>query len=359
MSGPGDVEDVTPATWAVLGGRPQGGGEPVNAPIEPTSLYLAGGERSYSREDVGAASVAVEDLVGGLEGGAALGFASGMAAVAAVFEQLPVGSAVAIPDDGYQGVRMLAERGARLGRWSLSTVAVTDTEGWQEALLNCDLVWLETPSNPLLQVTDLAAVCAAPRRDGCLVVVDNTVATPLRQRPLDLGADLVVHSATKFLGGHSDLLAGVVVVRDDDLRAALHHTRTLTGANLGLLEAFLLARGIRTLPLRLDRGEANAIALADWLGSHPAVTAVRHPGWAALLSFDTVGTADDVDAGLARLRVVHHATSLGGVESTCERRAAVEGQGHLPPTLIRMSVGCEDLADLQTDLARLLDPLAA
>lgn len=350
-------DEVEPATWAVLAGRPSAPGAPVNAPLEPTSLYVAGGERTYARAHVGDACRAVEELVGGLEGGDALAFASGMAAVSAVFEQLVAGAHVAIPTDGYHGVRLLAERGEELGRWTLEQVDVGDTEGWEAALRRCDLVWLESPSNPLMQVTDLTAVCSAPRRDGCLVAVDNTVATPLGQRPLDLGADVVVHSATKFLGGHSDLLAGVAVVRDTALHEALLFSRTWSGATLGVLEAFLLARGIRTLPLRLERGEANAAALADWLRGHAATTVVRHPGTTALLSFDTVGTADDLDAALSHLRVIHRGTSLGGVESTLERRAAQEGQGHLPPTLVRMSVGCEDLGDLRTDLARALDRL--
>lgn len=352
-------DELDLATWAVAGGRPTAPGDPLNAPLVPVSTYLSGGARSYARSDVADAAVACERLVGGLEGGVAKVFASGMAAVTAIFDPLPHGVDVAIPADGYQGVRMLAERGERLGRWRVRTVAVPDVDGWVAALRDCALVWLESPSNPLLQVTDLAAVCGAPRPASTRVVVDNTVATPLGQRPLDLGADAVVHSATKLLGGHSDLLAGVVVTRDERLLAEVDDHRTLTGANLGALEAFLLARGIRTLPLRLARAEANARDLVTRLRGHPAVTTVRHPGTTALLSFDTRGDADAVDAALARLRLVRHATSLGGVESTVERRAAVAGQDHLPPTLVRMSVGIEDVADLWTDLARALDPLAA
>ena len=192
---------------------------------------------------------------------------------------------------------------------------------------------------------------------GCLLVVDNTVATPLVQRPLELGADLVVHSATKFLGGHSDLLAGVVVATDEDAAAPLRRHRTLTGANLGALEAFLLTRGIRTLALRVERGTQSAIELTARLRDDPRIATVRHPGVTALLSFDVVGNAADTEAFLTRLRIVHHATSLGGVETTAERRAGHAGQEHLPETLVRMSVGCEDVVDLWQDLDRALGPL--
>ena len=160
-----------------------------------------------------------EDIVGGLEGGSSVSFASGMA-IAAIFDQLPTGSIVALPDDCYQGVVGLANAGQNRGRWTVHRLAVTDTAGWIEMCGAADLIWLESPSNPLLTLADLDVICAAPRKRGAILGVDNTFATPLIQRPLALGADVAVQSVTKFIGGHSDLLGGVVTVRDANLLAA-------------------------------------------------------------------------------------------------------------------------------------------
>src|SRR5207302_1239587 len=164
---------------------------------------------------------ALEEIIGGLEGGACVSFASGMAGIAAIFDQLPAGSVVALPDDCYQGVAGLATVGQSRGRWTVHRVAVTNTAGWIEMCGVADLIWLESPSNPLLTVADLDVICAAPRKRGAILGVDNTFATPLNQRPLALGADVAMQSATKFIGGHSDLLSGVVSVRDANLLAAL------------------------------------------------------------------------------------------------------------------------------------------
>jgi cystathionine gamma-synthase len=235
---------------------------------------------------------------------------------------------------------------------------------------DADLLWLESPSNPLLAVADLPTICGAPRRAHALVVVDSTLATPLVQQPLDLGADLVVHSATKYLGGHSDLLLGAVVARADERARQLRTRRELAGATPGALEAFLATRGIRTLPLRLERASSSAALLAGRLTQHPAVTVVRYPGlpdhpthptarafmagFGGVVSFDVEGGAERADAVCAALRIIRHATSLGAVESTIERRAAVPGQTHLPPGLLRLSVGCEHPEDLWSDLQQAL-----
>lgn len=172
----------------------------------------------------------------------------------------------------------LAELGQQKGLWSVTRLAVDDTEGWIRACVDADLIWLESPSNPLLTVADVRAICSAERKSSSLLAVDNTFATALNQRPLDLGADVSFQSATKFIGGHSDLLAGVVTVRRGDLHAALRRSRELSGATPGALEAFLAARGARTMALRLERAQANAIKLAERLLTHPRVERVRYPG---------------------------------------------------------------------------------
>lgn len=201
--------DLKLRSWLVAAGRSADPGAPLNVPPIPASNFILGQGRSYSRTDSTPTWEALEAIVGGLEGGYAIAFASGMAAVAAVFDQLAAGALVAIPDDCYQGVAGLAMAGAARGRWSVRRIALTDTAGWQQqACAEADLIWLESPSNPLLTVADLAAICAAPRKPGAIVAVDNTFATPLNQQPLAFGATVSVQSATKFIGGHSDLLAG-------------------------------------------------------------------------------------------------------------------------------------------------------
>ena len=357
-------------SWLVSAGRDRRPGSPLNVPPIPASNFVLGERRAYARDDGTAGWAALEEIVGGLEGGSSVAFASGMAGIAAIFDQLPAGSVVALPDDCYQGVAGLAQAGERRGRWTVHRVAVTDTARWLELGGVADLMWLESPSNPLLTVGDLDTICAAPRKPGAILGVDNTFATPLNQRPLTLGADVSVQSVTKFIGGHSDLLSGVVTVRDDNLLAALRQSRELTGATPGTLEAFLAVRGARTLALRLERAQQNAVTLAERLACHPNVTLTRYPGlsshptheaarrqlkgFGTIISFDVRGTSATADAVCARLRLIQHATSLGAVESTIERRASIPGQEHLPPTLLRLSVGIEAVEDLWTDLDRAL-----
>jgi cystathionine gamma-synthase len=342
----------------------------MNVPPMPASNFILGEHRAYSRDDATPGWEALEEIVGGLEGGSALAFASGMAAVATVFDQLPVGAIVALPDDCYQGVVGLARAGEQRGRWTVRRAALTDTARWIQLCGEADLIWLESPSNPLLTVADLDTICAAPRKRGALLVVDNTFATPINQRPLALGADIAVQSVTKFIGGHSDLLGGAITVRDDDLLSSLRRSRALTGATPGTLEAFLAVRGVRTLAVRLERAQRNAMVLAERLERHPDVAMTRYPGlpshatheaarrqlrgFGTIISFDVRGDAADADAVCAGVRLIRHATSLGAVESTMERRAGLPGQEHLPPTLLRLSVGIEGVEDLWSDLDRAL-----
>ncbi len=362
---------VSAATWAVVGGRgARDAGAPLNVPPILASTFALGGERAYSRDDATPTWEAFEEVLGGLEHGQAVAFASGMASIAAIFDLLPIGAEIALANDCYQGVVGLATAGADQGRWSVRRLAADDTSGWQAMARSADLLWLESPSNPRLVVADLPAILATPRKPGAIAAVDNTLSTPLGQRPLDLGADLVVHSASKYLGGHSDLLLGVAVTSADELAQRLRRRRVLAGAIPGALEAYLALRGVRTLPLRLARATATASRLAERLLRHPDVARVRYPGLAthpghqtarrfmhgfgAIVSFDVNGDARRAEAVCNRLEIVQHATSLGGVESTIERRAAVAGQEHLPPTLLRLSVGCEDPDDLWADLDRAL-----
>jgi cystathionine gamma-synthase len=357
-------------SWVVSAGRDRRPGAPLNIPPWPASNFVHGENRSYSRDDGTPGWEALEEIIGGLEGGMAVSFASGMAGVAALFDQLPTGSVVALPEDCYQGVVGLAHAGELRKRWTVQRVAEQDTSAWIEVCGAADLIWLESPSNPLLSVADVDKICAAPRKAGAILAVDNTFATPLNQRPLALGADASVHSVTKFIGGHSDLLCGAVAVRDAKLLAAIKHSREFTGSTPGTLEAFLAVRGARTLALRVERAQHNAMILAERLASHPNVTITRYPGlkshptheaarrqlkgFGSMISFDVRGDAAAADAVCKRLELVQHATSLGAVESTVERRAGLAGQEHLPPSLLRLSVGIEAVEDLWSDLDRAL-----
>lgn len=358
------------STWLIYGGRPRGLGQPLNTPPVMASNFRLPDERYYSRTEGTATQESFEELMSGLEGGRSLAFASGMAAVACVFHGLPVGSAIVLPDDPYHAVNGLATEGEEQGRWTVTRLDLGNTAAWLEALLVSDLVWLESPANPLLTVADLPTICSAPRRDGCLVAVDSTFATPLVQRPLEFGADIVMQSATKFIGGHSDLLAGVLTTRDDDLFDELWHRRVRNGGTIGGLEAFLAIRGARTLSLRMERSMESALILAERLDDHDQITTVRYPGlpshpthehaksfmhgFGSMMSFDVSGSGARASAFVEAAELINNATSLGGVESTMERRALIEGQESMPETLIRLSVGCEHVDDLWHDLEHAL-----
>jgi cystathionine gamma-synthase len=347
-------DDVAAETWVIVAGRPAPvPGATLNTPIVATSTYVLGGERIYSRNEATDGWEAFEAMLGGLEGGHAVTFSSGMAACAAVLGRLPTGAHLVLADDCYQGVAEIAEEGARTRGWRVERLAAAD-ERWLPIAAEADLLWLESPSNPLLDVADLGAICAAPRGSRTRVVVDNTFATPLLQRPLELGADVVVHSATKLIGGHSDLLLGAAVTRNREELRQLRLARSLHGATPAMLECFLALRGSRTLALRLRHAQASAEVLAERLVQHPAVDRVRYPGFGTIVSFE-LASAGAADRACSSTRIIRHATSLGGVETSMERRSAHPGQEHIPPGLIRMSVGCEHLDDLWDDLTNALD----
>lgn len=364
------MAEWTTESWLIAGGRDRTEGSPLNVPPVLASNYYLPNERVYSRAEQTPTVDALETLLGGLEGGRALAFGSGMAAASCVFQRLAVGGHIAVPTDPYHGVAGIVEEGEAQGRWTVERLDQADTAAWIDALGRCDLVWLESPENPLITVADLPAICGAPRPETTLVGVDSTFATPLLQQPLDFGADVVMHSATKFIGGHSDLLAGALIIGRDDLYDEFHERRLLHGATIGAMEAFLTIRGARTLSLRLERAQDNAIELARRLEADDRIIRVRYPGLAshethavaasfmngfgAMLSFETDGDAARCDEVLRRLELINHATSLGGVETTVERRASLAGQQRIPKTLVRMSVGCEGVDDLWHDLDQAL-----
>ena len=331
-------DDLSPATRAVALGRPaRDPGAPVNTPPVLSSTFAAGGSVSYARVGNPTWS-AFEEVLAALEGpgATAVAFASGMAAIAAVAELVPVGGTVLGQSVAYSGTRGLLGAWAASGRIELREVAPRADALVAALDASPGLVWIETPTNPTLDVVDIAAVAGAARDRGCLVVVDSTFATPLGQHPLDLGADIVVHSATKYLAGHSDVLLGAVVVADPDLAHRIVQNRIIGGGIPGPMETWIALRGLRTFPLRWERSCANAAELARRCRDHPAVQHVRHlalpedPGhplaarqmsaFGAIVSLELRGGAQAAERVAASTRVWLHATSLGGVESTLERR---------------------------------------
>lgn len=357
---------LRPGTIAVTGGRAHSPGAPLTGPLVATSAFVDGGRLGYAR-DGNPTWEAVEATLADLEGAAgAVAFASGQAATAAVVRAgipggLPRGARVLGPTVGYLGTRALLGELHDRGEIDLVLVDITDTAATRAELAArpARLVWLESPTNPLLDLADLAVLAAAAHEadPAALVVVDNTFATPLGQRPLDLGADVVVHSATKFLGGHSDLLLGIVATATADAAHRIRVQRHDEGATPGVLESWLALRGIRTLEVRLTRSASTAADLAGRLAGHPAVTRVRYPGSGAVLAFET-GSRQRSAAVLTALRLVVPATSLGGVETTLDLRSRWPGEEAVPPSLLRMSVGLEHVEDLWADLAAALDTAA-
>ncbi|TNC27320.1 trans-sulfuration enzyme family protein [Amycolatopsis alkalitolerans] len=340
---------VRPRTRAVTAGRPNEPGEPLNTPIVPASTYVAGGDFTYARESGTPTWVALEEAVGSLEGGRATAFASGVAAVAAVFELFPIGAEVAVPTFSYSGTRALLEHAEKQGRFTVRQLEPEDTGAWRAAGDEVDVLWIESPTNPTLHLMDIASLTGRHAK----VVVDNTFATPLAQQPLADGADVVVHSATKLIGGHSDLLLGVTIAADETLAQELRDARTRNGATPGALEAWLALRGLRTMPVRLAEQSKTAALLAERLEAHEAVTKVRYPGQGMMIAFE-LADARAAERFVGRLELIVHATSLGGVESLIERRARYAGDAHVPPGLIRFSVGLEDPEDLWGDLENAL-----
>jgi cystathionine gamma-synthase len=339
----------------------------MNRPISMSSTYVHDAALEYGR-DGSATYGALEAALGALEGGTAVTFATGLAAATAIADLVPPGGTVVLSTVTYHGVRSIFERLERVGRLHVRMAPADDTAALLAAADGAAMIWVESIANPLMIVADVPAIAARARERGVLAVVDATFATPLRQRPLELGADIVMQSATKFIGGHSDLLLGAAICKAEGHATAVTAFRHDHGSIPGALEAFLALRGLRTLAVRLDRAEASADELARRLASHPRVSTVHYPGLPGdsehgraaralplgcgpMLSFEVAGSVEQTEAFLARLQLFTHATSLGGVESLIERRARYEGDAAVVgPTLCRASIGLEDLEDLWADL---------
>ncbi|HVQ87866.1 MAG TPA: PLP-dependent transferase [Actinomycetes bacterium] len=356
-----------PETLAVTAGRVLAAGQPLNPAIAPSSTYRAGGEWTYGR-DGNSGWRSFEEAIGALESGTAVAFSTGIAAAAAVLSTVPVGGVVVAPSIAYHGVVGLMHQLQQRGQVTLRTVDFTSVDQVRDAASGAAMVWVESPTNPMIDVVDLPFVVKCGRDVGAAIVVDSTLATPLLQQPLNLDVDYVLHSATKYIGGHSDLLLGLVACSDSESVDALRAYRHDVGSTPGALEVFLALRGLRTLPVRLARSQQTAQVLSERLEAHPAVSWVSYPGLAshphhdlarrqmsgfgAMVAFETVGDWTQAEAFAAGLELIVHGTSLGGVETLIERRARYEGdaaQG-VPPTLLRMSVGLEHVEDLWSDL---------
>ncbi len=344
-------------TTAVTAGRPEEReGQPLNHGITLASNFFGSNySRCQGTDNTRALEAAVAALEGALHG---TSFASGMAACAAVFEAVAPRTVV-LPLVCYVGMRELVDEQEGRGYLAVRRVDATDAaavEAAMQALPRPDLVWLESPSNPLLQTANLELLCRRAAELGIVSCVDATFATPVNHiKPIALGATMVMHSATKYIGGHSDLLMGVVVCNDARMREKLVEARSVSGGVPGALESFLALRGLRTLPLRFQQHCKNAAEIAERLKGHAAVARVHFPGWGGMVSFEVAGGAAAADAVCAATRLVARATSLGGVESSMERRAKYTGEAHIAAGLIRMSVGIEDVADIWADLEQALE----
>ena len=373
-------ETLHPATLAVhAGAEPDPETGAVAPPIHLATTFRHGpaGERvagyEYQREG-NPTQDRLEHALAALEGGAAaLAFASGMAAITGMLDSLPTGSRLLIPDDCYSGLRYLAreflpERGVVAVSVDMADLAAVEAA----CAGGVAMIWVETPSNPRMKICDIAALAQLAQRHGALLACDNTFATPVLQRPLALGADVVMHSTTKYFGGHSDVLGGALVfARRDEVFDRVAHRRHITGAVLSPFSAWLTLRGCRSLPARMAMHCANARALVEFLAQHPMVERVNYPGLAshpnhaiagrqmsdygAMLSILVRGDRERTLAVAGKLRLFTNATSLGGCESLVEHRASVEGAHPVSPqNLLRVSVGLEHVDDLVADFAQAL-----
>jgi cystathionine gamma-synthase len=378
-----DASDFGFETRAIHAGQePDSATGAVTVPVYQTSTYAQAGldhepEFSYART-ANPTRRALERCLASLEGAAhGMAFASGMAASDAVLRRLAPGDHVLMPHQGYGGTWKLVSRVLSVG---YDAVDQSDLDAvvaaWRP---ETRVVWVETPTNPTLGIVDIEALARLAHQRGALCVVDNTLATPYLQRPLELGADVVVHSTTKYLGGHSDVIGGFVACDDDDLAAAVTLVQHAAGAVPGPMDCFLVLRGVKTLALRMERHCRNGRAVAEALAAHPAVKEVRWPGLAAhpghelarrqmrdfggMVAFTLAGGEAAARAVAGSLRLFTLGESLGGVESlvgypTLMSHAAVVGTAQaVDPALLRLSVGIEDAADLVADLTRALDAL--
>ena len=380
-------------TLVVAAGRPpREHDEPVNPPIVLSSTYfgtgaLGDGDRGYGRY-ANPTWDPFEEALGQLERSALPGllYASGLAAVSSALSLLPAGGVLVMPSHSYAGSLVMAGELAQKGFLELRIVDIADTAAVKEQLAPqgpnakaARMLWLESPTNPMLGIADIRELTAAAHAVGAIVVTDNTFSTPLVQQPLALGSDVVLHSVTKYLAGHSDVVLGALVTSNPDIRAALLHNRTIHGGIAGPFESWLALRGLRTLALRVERSQASAAILAERLSTHPLIESIRFPGLPTDPGHERAKTqmtgfgsivcvqiapvagldgADAADKLVRALRLWLPATSLGGVESLIERRRRHTAEPlSVPDNLVRLSVGIENVEDLWADLKQALDSL--
>ena len=360
--------------------RASGGVVPA---LQPSTTFardqnnaLLNSDNLYGRDSNDAVRLAEEILTKLENAKDTLLFPSGMAAIAALFRTLQGGATVVLQSGIYWGtIQWIRTFCAR------RNIKLLEVEASDNALLESaceenypDIIFVETPSNPWLKTIDIAFASNCAKKSSAILVVDGTAATPILTRALDHGADIVMHSATKAINGHSDVLAGVLVIKDDDLPiwADIKADRHDAGAIIGAFEAWLLIRGMRTLPLRVERMCRNAQQIAEFLESHPNVESVLYPGlesheghalaarqmqggFGSLMSFLVKGDGEDALKVAGKLQLIHRATSLGGVESLIEHRFTIESETGIPPNLLRLSVGIEAVSDLIGDLDQALN----
>lgn len=376
-----------PATRAIHAGyRPDPATGAVNAPIYASSTFAqdgVGGLRGgfeYARTGNPTRSALEAGLAAVEDGSFARAFSSGMAATdCALRSLLRPGDHVVIPDDAYGGTFRLIDK--VFSQWGVSytPASLADLDAVGAALRDrTRLIWVETPTNPLLSIADIAAIAEIATARGVKVLVDNTFASPALQQPLALGADIVLHSTTKYIGGHSDVVGGALITNDDDLDAAFGFLQNGAGAVPGPFDAYLTLRGLKTLPLRMQRHSENAAAVAEFLSGHPAIGTVLYPGlsshpghevaarqmrgFGGMVSVRMAGGDDAARQLCSRTSVFILAESLGGVESLIEHPGAMThastagSQLEVPGDLVRLSVGIEDVADLIGDLEQALEP---
>lgn len=371
MSEPVGMDKLATESKVVAAGRPakQPDGA-LNPPIALNSTFHEGGPVGYGRYGNETWS-ALEEAISVLEGGKTLLFSSGMAAISAVFSLLPEGAVIVAANNGYQGTTTLLKKLHESEKLKVRFVNLANTDECLAAIPGAQMLYLESPINPLLEVVDLPKIIAAGKAAGCGVAVDNTLATPLLQNPLALGADISIHSVTKYLSGHSDLILGSLSTNDQALYGRLEQSRRYGGAIAGPFEAWIALRGLRTFALRMQRSQENAMELATRLSKDSRISKVRYPGLAtdsyhslaksfmkgfgAMISFDVNASVEQVDLMCNSSKLITNATSLGGVESIWERRRrwATES-ATVPENLIRFSVGIENVDDLWADIQQAL-----
>jgi cystathionine gamma-synthase len=343
-------------TNAIYGGRPKRYPDsPLNTPVSFNTTYTAGGPWGYGRYG-NDSCVSLEETISLLEGGKTLAFASGMSAISSLFSNIPVGAIIVASNQGYAGINATMQKLHDEGKIIARFVDITNTGEVLANLEDAYMLWLESPTNPRLEVADLNRLIRSCNKTGVIVGVDNTFATPMNQKPLEMGADMSMNSITKYLSGHSDVLMGSISFNNDSLYDAVEFSRKINGTIPQPFEAWLALRGIRTFPLRFKKAESNAKQLFKLISDHNKISKVYYPGFGAMISFEVDASVEEVDAICNRSKLIANATSLGSVESIWERRRRWPLESNLvSENLIRLSVGCEDINDIWKDILESLN----